>query len=104
MVNTPLDIRHEAMAEFCRRWQVREIAVFGSVARGEATPASDVDLLVTFHAAARPTLFTLVRMQQDLEAMLGRRVDLAEKSSVEASDNDYRRRCILDGARVLYAA
>jgi len=45
----------EALTDLCRRWQVMELAVFGSVARGSSRPDSDLDLLVTFAPdASRP--------------------------------------------------
>ena len=54
---------------------VKSIAVFGSVARGEAGPDSDIDILVEF---GEPTgLFEFVRLKRHLESLLGRRVDLA---------------------------
>lgn len=54
---------------------VRDLLVFGSVARGEATPTSDVDLVVEFDSD-RITLSTFLDFTEDLEALLGRRVDV----------------------------
>lgn len=50
--------------------------VFGSVARGEARPDSDVDLALEIDPARQPTLFTLARVQELVEAQLGTKVDL----------------------------
>ena len=55
---------------FCRRWRVRELDVFGSVLRDDFGPESDVDVLVAFAPDARPSLFDLVTMQNELEAIL----------------------------------
>lgn len=64
---------------------------------------SDVDVLVTFAEAARWTLFDLVEMQDELEAIIGRDVDLVEKI-VERSPNYIRRRHILENQRMFYVA
>jgi len=49
-------IPHKKIAEFCRRWEVTEFSLFGSVLRDDFRPDSDVDVLVTF-AAQRPNQF-----------------------------------------------
>jgi predicted nucleotidyltransferase len=60
---------------------VRELLLFGSIARDEATPSSDVDLLVRF---GRPTgLFGLIRLKEHLEELLGRAVDLGTPNSLK---------------------
>jgi predicted nucleotidyltransferase len=75
------------------KFGVKSLALFGSVARDEAGPGSDVDLLVEF---ARPiTLFDLVAVQQYLERCLGvPRVDLVPRDSVYSAFRDD----ILEGA------
>ena len=77
--------------------------MFGSVLRSDFSSDSDVDVLVTFDPAARPTLLTLARMQAELEAMFHRRVDLLERGGVEASTNRFIRIPVLTSARVIYA-
>jgi hypothetical protein len=67
--------RHEILA-LARRYRAHNIRVFGSVARGDSTPASDVDLLVDFADGA--SLYDLSGLWQDLEALLGCKVDLVE--------------------------
>lgn len=54
---------------------VDSIVIYGSLAREEPGPDSDVDLLVEF--VTTPTLFTLGRLKEDLETRLGREVDIA---------------------------
>lgn len=56
---------------------VQAIGVFGSVARGEAGPDSDVDVLVTYRPGKTPGLFKFVELKQHLEGVLGHPVDLA---------------------------
>jgi predicted nucleotidyltransferase len=96
----PLPIPREALACFCRHYQVRELALFGSMLRQDHHPDSDVDLLVSFQPAARVTFLTLARMQRELEALLGRKVDLVPKDGLKPVIRDH----VLATARVLYAA
>lgn len=65
----------ELMPELRARFGVDRLSVFGSYARGEATPDSDVDILVAFCASARPTLFSLAEMDARIEQTLGLKVD-----------------------------
>ena len=66
-----------ALASLCRRRNVRRLSLFGSVLKGNARPDSDVDLLVEFSPAAKPSLLDVAAIEQELSALLaGRRVDL----------------------------
>lgn len=91
----------ERLADHCRKWRVRELAVFGSVLRDDFNAESDIDLLVTFEADAPWSLWELVDMQDEFAALLGRRIDLVEP---EALTNPYRRQEILSTSRVIYAS
>ena len=91
------------IADFCRRHDVIEFALFGSVLRDDFRDDSDVDVLVTFDSKARPTLLTLGAMALELESIFGRKVDLLERRGVEEMSNPYRRPQILGSARVIYA-
>jgi len=71
------------IAEICRRYQVRELSVFGSASRGEMRPDSDVDLLVDFLPCARISLLELSAMRRELAQLIGRRVDLAVKPALK---------------------
>jgi hypothetical protein len=99
-----IPIDHGRIADFCRRWQIAELALFGSVLRDDFRPDSDVDVLVTFSPDARWSLLDLVRAERDLGAILGRRVDLAERKGIEESPNYIRRKSILETAEPLYVA
>jgi predicted nucleotidyltransferase len=97
-------IPREEIADFCRRWKITELALFGSAVRGDCGPDSDIDLLVSFAAGARWSLFDMVTMEGELQAILGREVDLVQRNAVEQADNYIRRRSILDNTEVIYAA
>ena len=92
------------LAETCRRWKIAELDLFGSVARGEAGPKSDVDLLVTFLPGTDWGLLDHVAMEQDLTEVFGHRVDLVTRRAVERSGNALRRGEILAAARPIYVS
>jgi predicted nucleotidyltransferase len=96
-----LQLPVDAIADFCRRWKVTELALFGSVLRDDFRPDSDVDVLVSFEPDARWDLFDLADMQRDLEGTFGRDVDIVER---EALRNPFRRYSILKSAKTIYAA
>ena len=93
----------EALREFCHRWHIAELALFGSALREDFRDDSDIDLLVRFLPNAGTTLFDMVRMEDELTAMLQRKVDLVSRRGIEASRNTIRRRAILESAQVIYA-
>jgi uncharacterized protein len=93
----------EQIREFCQRWHVREMCLFGSILRSDFRADSDVDVLVDFAPSYRPTLLDLGRMQAELGAVFGRRVDLLTRKGVEDSRNPYRKQSILSSSQVVYA-
>ena len=68
--------------ELRARFGVSAIFVFGSHARGEAGPQSDLDLLIDFAPDARPTFFSLAKLDRALESALGVKVDAVPRSSL----------------------
>ncbi len=94
----------EEVAEFCRRWNVEELALFGSVLGEGFGPESDVDVLVSFEDSAHRTLLDLEDMERELGDIFHRKVDLVSRRGVEASQNVARRDSILSSARVIYGA
>jgi uncharacterized protein len=95
--------RHE-IVEFCTRWKVTELSLFGSAVRGELTPQSDVDVLVRFENDLRPRLTELDEMSRELSRIFSRSVDLVERTAVESSSNYIRRQHILQSAEPVYVA
>jgi len=100
-----IDLPLEAIAAVCQKYGVSELAVFGSVLRDDFDPArSDVDFLVRFiDNDAGDWGSKYMDMREELEGMLGRKVDVADWGGVEKSRNPYRRNHILKHARTIYA-
>lgn len=98
-----LGVRPDAIAAFCRSHGIRELSVFGSAARGDFGPGSDIDLLVVWQDDRRPAAFgELEDLQTELAGIFRREVDLLDRESVERSENYVRRLEILAGARTIY--
>ena len=90
------------IAKFCHRWKIRELAVFGSVLRADFKPDSDIDVIVTFDDDADWSLLDHMRMQQELQTLFQRDVDLLTKRAVEKSQNWVRRKEILSTASIIF--
>ena len=103
---TPMDleISPQIIEEFCRRWKISRLAVFGSAVRGKLRADSDIDLLVTFASDADWSMFDHYRMEDELVKLLGREVDLVSKKAIEENPNPIFRREILASAKEIYAA
>ena len=95
-----IEIDQDQVATFCRRWQISELSLFGSVLRDDFRPESDVDVLVAFEQDAPWSYFELVDMADELRDILGRNVDLVPKGGLR---NPFRRHEILTTREVLYA-
>ena len=97
-----LNFEHDRLAELCRKYGVRKLSLFGSAARGDMTPESDVDLMVEFAPDSKTSLFDLPAMQEELSALFeNRRVDIA---TPEILENPFRRKAIAPDLKTLYAA
>lgn len=92
----------QSIREFCQRWQIVELSVFGSVLRDDFRSDSDIDILVAFAPTANWGLLEHAQMQQELETMLGRAVDLISKRAIKRSSNWIRRQEILSTAQTIY--
>ncbi len=92
------------ISDFCRRWQINEFALFGSVLRVDFGPDSDLDILVTFAPEADWSLFDHLRMEEELRHLLNREIDLFSRRAVEHSHNNLRRQEILNTAQVVYVS
>ena len=96
-MNRP-NLHTKRIITICSKYHVATMSLFGSLARGEAKEASDIDLLVSF---SRPvSLLQMVSLERELTEALGRKVDLL----TEASLSPYLRAQILKERQLVYAA
>jgi predicted nucleotidyltransferase len=96
-------VESKDIALFCKRWKIREFAVFGSVLRDDFRPESDIDVLVTFDQSAEWSLFDHVQMRNELETLLGRKVDLVTRRALEQTQNHILRERILNSAKIIFS-
>jgi uncharacterized protein len=95
-----IQVDSASLAELCRRYGVKELSVFGSAARGEMAPESDVDIMVEFEPGVRTGLIKFETLIEALESLVGRRVDLVTRRGLKP----WVRSQVLRDARVIYAA
>jgi hypothetical protein len=96
MNELPFDVNK--LVELCRQNDVRQLSVFGSVARGEADEQSDIDLVVSF--SKRISLLRMVALERQFSEALGKKVDLLTEAAISP---DLRERIKRD-LQVLYEA
>lgn len=101
-----IEVPREQIIDFCERWQIAELAFFGSVLRDDFRPDSDsdIDVMVRFLPESSHTLFSMVSMEQELSGILGGETDLLSRTAVEKNRNYIRREAILKSAEVFYVA
>ena len=99
-----IEIPKEQIADFCRKWKIVELSLFGSVLRDDFRPDSDIDLLVTFSPDAEWSLVDHMAMEEEMSAIFGRKVDLISRRAIERSENHIRRKAILETAQPYYVA
>ena len=97
-----LKISSDEIAEFCQKWNIEELALFGSVLSDRFHAGSDIDILLSFQPYSRQGLLTLAKIKHELEVLLSRDVDIALKTAILKSDNWIRRQEILQTAQVIY--
>jgi len=97
----PIKVARADIEAFCRKWQVAEMALFGSVLREDFRPESDIDVLIDFTPDAPWTLYEWIDMRDELAALFGRPVDLTSKRALR---NPFRKKEILSSREIIYAA
>lgn len=98
-----IKIPEKQIREFCKKWNIKELSLFGSVLTEGYSKDSDIDILVSFSDDSQHTLFDLVHMEDELKQLFGRDVDLVSRRGLESSRNYFRRNAILNSAESLYA-
>ena len=99
-----IEIDREKVEAFCKKWKITELSLFGSVIRDDFRPDSDVDVLVERAPDAHWSIFDHMKAEEELAAILGRKVDLVSKRAVEKSHNQLRRKHILGSAQRYYVS
>ena len=99
-----ISVPREAIEAFCKRWRIRELAIFGSALRDDFRPDSDIDVLVDFEPDAHWGFMHLLEMTRELERIFGRPVDLVDKRVLEQDRNYIRRNHILRHRECVYRA
>ncbi len=90
------------LREFCSRWKIRELSFFGSALSDDFDTESDIDVMVDFDRNADWGLLDHVQMQQELEEILGRKVDLITKRALNYSSNRILQEEISSTAEVVF--
>lgn len=88
MTTLPINIPTPIIQQFCQRYHIRRLSLFGSVLREDFTAESDVDILVEFDPANIPGFFCLATMQDELSKVLQRLVDLRTPSELSSYFRD----------------
>ena len=94
-----IEVSANQIREICQRYHILELGLFGSAARDEMGPDSDIDILVEFDPNARIGL-EFFDLEQELTNLFGRKVDLGTKVSLKP----WVRKNVLRDLRILYAA
>jgi predicted nucleotidyltransferase len=93
-----IPIDREALTRFCEKWKISRLEFFGSVLRDDFGPDSDVDVMVTFEDPLATGWDGMFGAQQELEKMLGYRVDMSSRPALERSRNRTLKRYVFGGA------
>lgn len=104
MINPALNLPLPAIERVCRTHRVKTLALFGSAIREDFRADSDVDFLVEFAPDAQLNALEFAAIHEELESLLGRRVDLVERKAIEQSRNYIRRHHILSHVEPVYVA
>jgi predicted nucleotidyltransferase len=99
-----LSVDRHKLTTLCQHWKIAKLELFGSVLRDDFRDDSDIDFLVTWQANHGWGLFDLVAMHEDFARLLGRRVDLVSRKSIETSPNPLRHHAILNTTQSFYSA
>lgn len=97
-----LGISEEKLSQFCQKWNIKELALFGSVLNNRFCADSDIDILLSFQPNSRQGLLTLARIKHELEDLFRRDVDITLKDAISKSNNWIRRQEILQTAQIIY--
>ncbi len=101
-IRDKLGLSSSRIAQFCQKWGIIELSLFGSILGNQFSQDSDIDILLQFSPNSRQGLLTLAKIKHELEEQTGRVIDIAIKESIENSENEIRRQEILKTVKVIY--
>jgi predicted nucleotidyltransferase len=99
-----IDLSSGAIRDFCKKWKVRQLSVFGSFLREDFKPDSDLDFLADFEEDADWDLSDVAEMREELGAIVGREVDLMSRFALNSSRNWLFRKIVLSSLETVYAS
>lgn len=102
LLSERLEIAPGTLADFCRRWHIAKLEVFGSLLREDFDSDSDIDFLVSFEPGKGPADMAWFQLKEELARLVGRKVDVLDRRLVEQSRNLYRRHNILREATTIH--
>jgi uncharacterized protein len=94
-----LTVSKDLLRQFCKKYGIRKLSLFGSILRGDFKPTSDIDVLVEFEQGQRVGLLRIARIENELSDILGRKVDLRTPQELSR----YFRQEVIDSSEVQYA-
>jgi len=101
MKRNGISLSYNEIDEICAKYQIVELAVFGSSIREDFKESSDIDLLVTFKSDAAISLFDIMDLEEELKKRFNRDIDVVEEAALK---NPYKRKNILESSEIVYAA
>ena len=99
MATIHIPLNRSLIIDFCKKWKIVRMALFGSVLRDDFRSDSDVDVMVLFHVDSQWSLFDIVEMKLELENIFQREVDIVEDGTIK---NPIKLRCIYENLEVVY--
>jgi predicted nucleotidyltransferase len=96
-----MNYNQELIDQFCLKWKIKQLALFGSSIREDFNINSDIDCLVTFE----PEViwgFEIAEINQELSTIFNRKIDLVSRKSIELSKNVYKKNEILSSYKIIY--
>lgn len=100
MTRPEIQVSPKTLEQFCKRYRVRRLALFGSVLRDDFGSESDIDILVVFEPGAKVSFMTLGRMQRELSVIFERKVDLVPQEGLKPAI----REAVITSSQEVYAA
>ncbi|OKH17233.1 hypothetical protein NIES208_10460 [[Limnothrix rosea] IAM M-220] len=92
----------DLISDFCRNWQITQLAIFGSVLRNDFRSDSDVDFLIVLSDNTHLSFSEFLDLEEQLSNLVKRDVDIIFVNDLERSENWIRRKHILETATVIY--